>query len=185
MGDGPDLATVLAETKTFSDAATLSNQEYESIKRAVFGATFRKIARADRAYFVLGRYDDGDRERRLEAVTSQLGRRDRAHAFLMRDVPEAWEFWPTKFHILAQRATYVVPVLEDTDGSHQWELGVVAGPEYRPKVYVLKRTYRSQAVERRRFDALPAQFVEILDRDGRVFYWQTEDELWASVEQLP
>lgn len=39
MGDGPDLATVLEETKTFSEAATLSIQEYESIKRAVFGTT--------------------------------------------------------------------------------------------------------------------------------------------------
>ncbi len=103
----------------------------------------------------------------------------------MKDVPEAWEFWPTKFRILADRATYVVAVLEDTDGSHEWELGHVGGPEYRPKVYVIKRDYDDPATERERFDALPAQFVEILDRDGRVFRWKTDAELREAVEQIP
>jgi hypothetical protein len=103
----------------------------------------------------------------------------------MKDVPEAWEFWPTKFRILADRADYVVPVLEDTAGSHEWEFGVVSGPEYRPKVHVLKREYPTEAGEYEHFDALPAQFVDVLDRDGRVRRWEKPDELRAAIEELP
>ncbi|GAB3679629.1 hypothetical protein GCM10028857_01270 [Salinarchaeum chitinilyticum] len=185
MADDSDLASVFEETRELSAKETLTPEEYQAIKRAVFGDVFRGILQADVTYFVLGRYDDGPKERRLEAVKAQLNDRDGAFAYLMKDVPEAWEFWPTKFRILADRADAIVPVLEDTAGSHEWEFGVVSGPDYRPKVHVCKREYPTEAAEHEQFDALPAQFVDVLERDGRVVRWETEDELAAAVERLP
>jgi hypothetical protein len=185
MADDPDLAAVFEQTRTLSEKETLTPEEYQGIKRAVFGEVFQGIVRADRTYFVLGRYDGGEKEARLEAVKARLGDRDGAFAYLMKDVPEAWEFWPTKFRILADRADYIVPVLEDTAGSHEWEFGVVSGPEYRPKVHVLKREYPTEAEEYEHFDALPAQFVDVLDRDGRVRRWETPAELEAAITELP
>jgi len=185
MAEDSEFGAVLAETRSLSEKETLTPAEYQAIKRAVFGDVFRGILQAERSYFLLGRYDGGEIERRLEAVKAQLNEREDAFAYLMKDVPEAWEYWPTKFRILADRADYVVPVLEDTKGSHEWEFGVVSGPDYRPKVHVLKREYATEAEEHERFDALPAQFVAVLDRDGRVGYWRTESELEAAVQALP
>lgn len=185
MADESNLGVVLDETRTLSEKETLTPEEYQAIKRAVFGEVFRAIVQADATYFLLGRYDGDEKERRLEAVKARLNERDGVYAYLMKDVPEAWEFWPTKFRILADRADYVVPVLEDTAGSHEWEFGVVSGPEYRPKVHVLKREYPTEAEEHDYFDALPAQFVDVLDRDGRVERWETETELLDAVAELP
>lgn len=185
MAEEPNLGDILDETRDFSEKESLSPKQYEEIKDAVHSDIFKNIARAERAYFILGKYDDGERERRLEDVRDQLKARDGSFAYLMKDVPEAWEFWPTKFRILANRATWIVPVLEDTDGSHEWELGRIDGPEYRPKVYILKRVYDSEEKERKLFDALPADFIKILDRNDRVFKWETEADLEDAVEQLP
>jgi len=168
-----------------SEKESLSPHEYEAIKNAVHSDIFQRIARAERGYFVLGKYDDGEREQRLADVRDKLNERDGSVAYLMKDVPEAWEFWPTKFRILANRATWIVPVLEDTDGSHEWELGRIDGPEYRPKVYILKRVYESDEMERERFDALPADFIKILDRNDRVFTWETDVDLEEAVQKLP
>ncbi|WP_248516556.1 hypothetical protein [Salinarchaeum laminariae] len=185
MAEDSELASVFDETRELSATETLTPEEYQAIKRAVFGDVFQGIVQAETAYFLLGRYDDGEKERRLEAIKARLDDRDGAFAYLMKDVPEAWEFWPTKFRILADRADVIVPVLEDTDGSHEWEFGVVSGPNYRPKVHVLKRGYPTEADEHDHFDALPAQFVDVLDRDGRVFRWDSEAALAAAIEKLP
>jgi len=89
---------------------------------AVFGDAFRRLVDGDTTYFALGKYDGGQREARLDLVKRELeGDRDGAVAFLTKDVPDAWECWPTKFAILASRATFVVQVLEDSNGSHHWE----------------------------------------------------------------
>jgi len=185
MADDPDLAAVFEQTRALSEKETLTPEEYQAIKHAVFGDVFQGIVQAERSYFVLGRYDGGETEARLDAVKAHLNDRDGAFAYLMKDVPEAWEFWPTKFRILAERADVIVPVLEDTDGSHEWEFGVVSGPAYRSKVHVLKREYPTEAAEHEHFDALPAQFVDVLDRDGRVHRWSTESDLLAGIDALP
>jgi hypothetical protein len=185
MVDDEAFHEVLAESREFESRESYTPEEYARLKRAVFSDPFRQILRADRTYFVLGKYDGAGRERRLELVKSTLNEREGAFAYLMKDVPDAWEFWPTKFRILAQRATRIVPVLEDTEGSHDWEFGVVSGPEFRPKVFVLKREYGSEEVEREKFHALPAEFVEVLDRDGRVARWRDEEELEKGVEEVP
>ena len=186
MAEDDELDTVGDETLDHAGKASFTPEEYERLKRAVFDESFRRLVEAGTSYFVLGKYDGGPREARLDLVKRELeaGRGD-AYAFLMKDVPDAWEFWPTKFAILARRATFLVPVLEDSHGSHHWETGNVDQPAYRPRVHVLKRDYETDAEEREHFSAMVAHFVEILDRDGRVYRWATENELRERVSELP
>lgn len=185
MSEGDEFERVQRATREHSAKETFTPEEHQRLKDAVFSDHFQRIVAADASYFVLGNYDGGPREDRLTLVRDSLDSRDGAFAFLMEDVPEGWTYWTTKFKILASRADFIVPVLEDSHGSHHWEAGHIDGPKYRPKVYVLKRAYESEAEEREHFDALIAHFVEILDRDNRVFHWQTETELRQRVDELP
>jgi len=186
MGEEDDLERVGEETLAHAGKESFTPEEYERLKAAVFDESFRRLAFCDTSYFVLGKYDGGPREARLDLVAHELETsREGTYAFLMKDVPDAWEFWPTKFAILATRATFVVPVLEDSHGSHHWEAGNLDQPKYRPKVHVLKRDYETEAEEHAHFSAMVSHFVEILDRDGRVYHWTTELELRERVHELP
>ncbi|NLV09478.1 hypothetical protein GOC74_06000 [Halomicrobium mukohataei] len=186
MTDDEAFDRVQAETADYSAKETFTPSEHQALKQAVFSDHFRRLVFADRSYFVLGNYDDGPKERRLTLVRDRLAsRRDGAFAFLMKDIPEGWTYWTTKFKILASRADYITLVLEDSHGSHHWEAGHIDAPQYRPKVHVLKRAYEDEQTERAQFGAMIAHFVEILDRDNRVYEWQTEDELASAVDDLP
>lgn len=186
MADDEELERVVEETSAHAGKESFTPAEYARLKAAVFGESFRRLVDCDTSYFVLGKYDGGPREARLKLVTHELeSSREGTYAFLMKDVPEAWEFWPTKFAVLATRATFIVPLLEDSHGSHHWETGNVDQPRYRPKVHVLKRDYETEAEEHEHFSAMVSHFVEILDRDGRVYHWTSEVELRERVHDLP
>jgi len=181
-----ELDRVGEETRAHAGKASFTPEEYARLKAAVFDRSFQRIVHCDTSYLVLGKYDGGPREARLALVKRELeAAREGTYAFTLSDVPEAWEFWPTKFAILASRATFIVPVLEDSHGSHHWETGNVDQPRYRPKVHVLKRDYGTEDEEHAHFSAMVSHFVEILDRDGRVYHWSTEAELRARVHDLP
>lgn len=186
MTDDETFEQVRAETADYSAKEQFTPAEHQGLKQAVFSDHFRRLVFADVSYFVLGNYDEGPKERRLTLVRDRLeARRDGAFGFLMKDMPEGWTYWTTKFKILATRADYITPVLEDSEGSHHWEAGHIDAPAYRPKVHILKRTYEDEQRERAQFDAMIAHFVEILDRDNRVYQWTTENELRAAVDDLP
>lgn len=182
--DRSEFEAVVEETAEYAGKDSFTPEEHQRLKDAVFDESFRAVLRADTSYFVLGNYDEGDRERRLEAVRNELSR-PATHAFLMKDVPEGWEFWPVKFRILAARATSIVPVLEDSEGSHHWESGNLFQPAYREKVYALKREYETEAAEREHFSAMVAHFVGILDEADRVCFWTTEAELLDCASDVP
>lgn len=186
MADDDELGRVAEETITHAGKESFTPAEYERLKAAVFGESFRRLVGRDTSYLVLGTYDDGPREARLQLVEHELATsRVGTYAFLMKDVPEAWEFWPTTFAILATRASFIVPVREDSHGSHHWEAGNVDQPRYRPKVHVLKRDDETEADEHEHFSAMVGHFVAILDRDGRAYHWTTEQELRGRVRELP
>lgn len=186
MTDEEEFEQVQSETAAHSAKETFTPEEHQSLKQAVFSDHFRRLVFADRSYFVLGKYDDGPKEQRLTFVRDRLeSGRDGAFAFMMKDIPEGWTYWTTKFKILAKRADYITPVLEDSHGSHHWEAGHIDAPAYRPKVHVLKRVYEDEQTERARFDAMIAHFIETLDRDNRVYKWASEAELKAAVDDLP
>lgn len=185
MEPGEELAAVVEDTATHSEKDELTPEQYQRLKDAVFGETFRKIVFSDRSYFVLGSYGEAEK-RRVDLVKSHLNDRPGSYAFLMTEVPDAWEFWTTKFKILADRADYVVGVFEHTHGGHEWEAGYLDQPVYRRTLYVLKREYETEAEEREAFDGMFAHFVTLLDDQfGNVYRWRNDDELREQLENVP
>ena len=182
--DDDEFDRIVEETADYAGKDSFTPGDYQQLKDAVFADAFQDFLRAEATYFVLGKYDDADRERRLEVVKRELGG-PASYAFLMKDIPEGWEFWPVKFQILASRASWIVPVLEDSDGSHHWESGNLYQDRYRSKVYVLKREYETEAAEHEHFSAMVSHFVDILDRDGRVCHWTSEQELTGCAGEVP
>lgn len=182
--DDETFETIVEESAGDGGQETFTPTEFQQLKDAVFDEDFQRVLRTDSTYFVLGNYDDGDREERLYIVKRGL-EGPSSYAYLMQDIPEGWEFWPVKFQILASRASWIVPVLEDSERSHHWEAGNLFQDEFRTKVYILKREYETEAAEHEHVSAIVSHFVEILDRDGRVCYWTSDPELTDCVDAVP
>lgn len=185
MPDESPHESAIDETTADGPTGTISPQQYRRLKDAVFGEAFEDLVFSDRRYFVIGSYDDGEK-RRLLLVRDRLDARgDGVYAFLMDDVPEAWEFWTTKFKVLASRADHVVGVFEHSHGGHEWEAGYVAHERFRRKSHVLKRAYSTEEREREAFDGMFAHFLERMAELGRVYLWTDEDELLEQVARIP
>lgn len=185
MSERPSLDEVLEETTEHSAVEAVSPEQHQRLKDAVFGATFAEVVASDRAYFVLGSYGDAEKER-VALVRDLLDARDGACAFLMEDVPEAWEYWTTKFKVLAARADHVVCVAEHSDGGHVWESGNLDRDDRRERLHVLKREYVTTEREREAYDAMFADQLRVLDeRFGQVYPWADVEELRERVAELP
>lgn len=185
MRDRDEFADIVEETVEESERERISPEQHQDLKDAVFGEKFGDMLFADVSYFVLGSYGNEEKERLL-LVRDELRARDGAYAFLMSEMPEAWEYWTTKFVIFANRADYVVGVFEHNRGGHEWEAGQLDRPEYRPKTYVLKREYDSKEQERVHFDAMFAHYLAKMDEQlGQVYHWTDEAELMERLEDVP
>lgn len=176
---------VVEETRRYSEKEQISPEDHQRLKDAVFGDSFREVVFADVTYFVLGSYDN-DEKQRLLLVRNELRRRDGAHAFLMDDMPEAWEYWTTKFRIFANRADYLVGVFEHNRGGHEWEAGRLDDERYRSKTYILKREYETKRQERLHFDGMIADYFRKLDEQlGQLYRWTSEEDLLDALERVP
>lgn len=185
MTDRGEFDDIVEKTVAESEKERLSPEQHQDLKDAVFGETFREMLFADVSYFVLGSYGDEEKERLL-LVRDELRARDGAYAFLMNEMPEAWEYWTTKFVIFANRADYVVGVFEHNRGGHEWEAGQLDRAEYRPKTHLLKREYDSEERERAHFDAMFAHYLAKMDEQlGQVYHWTDEAELIECLEDVP
>lgn len=180
-----DLQRVIEETAAYAGKRAVTPEQHQQLKRAVFGDAFDDLAASGRSYFVLGSYDDGEKRRLILVRDALAGRGPDTHAFLMDDFPEAWEYWTTKFKILASRADYVVGVFEHSRGGHAWESGYIDHERFRQKSHVLKREYETEAAEREAFDAMFAHFLAVMDGFGRVYRWSDDAELREQVGRIP
>lgn len=151
----------------------------------MFGDAFEHLVVSDRSYFVLGSYDDSEKHRLLVVRDLLAGRAPGTYAFLMDDFPDAWEYWTTKFKILASRADYVVGVFEHSHGGHAWESGYIDHERFRQKSHVLKREYETEEAEREAFDAMFAHSLAVMDELGRVYRWSDDAELREQVGRVP
>ncbi|WP_227378898.1 hypothetical protein [Haladaptatus halobius] len=164
-----ELGSVVDETKRYSAKDALSREQYRKINRAL-DSDLETFLLSGRSFFVLGSYGESERDR-LTAVKNRLNQD--GHAFIMGDVPEAWEFWTTKFKVLANRADYIVGVYEHADGGHEWEAGYLDHEEYREKIRVLKRNYVDlDDPTAEPFHGMFSHFIQLLNRLDRVFFWE-------------
>ena len=176
----PTPEDVLTNMRDRLDEEEISLADNEEILHALSELT--RVYEHDRSYFVLGNYD---REpiRRLNLVTDRLNRRQDAYAFRMVDVRGEWDNSIQKFCLIADVVTYLVGVAEKEPSDFLVEQGLLVGTsEYFAKSYVLKREYED---EEHPFGWMQDGVFELFEQEGRLYRWQTEEQLVDVTEELP
>ena len=174
----PDEVLASATEQLDEEAVTLA--ENEEILHALGELT--PLFENERSYFVLGNYD---REpiRRLNLVVDRLNRRPDAYAFRMVDVQGEWDNSIQKFCLIADLVTALVGVAEKDPSGFLVEQGLLAGTEeYFEKSHVLKREYPDEDDP---FSWMETGVFELLDDEGRLYRWRTEEELVEAAGKLP
>lgn len=173
------------------EAISLTPSEHQQIKDLVNGERMSRIKSHDRRYLVAGAGGETGAATRRKTVYNLLDARTDPPAVAMRLedfglTPEDIRLWTRVFDILCGRATHIVGVIEDFDGGYVWELGLLFAPSYREKVWVLKRRYPDEAVERERFEnGMAASHVELLLTGEHTLEWVDTDELRDVVGEIP
>ncbi|WP_265111375.1 hypothetical protein [Halosolutus halophilus] len=173
---------ILTSVSDRLEAEELSLADNEAILHSLSELT--PVFEHDRSYFVLGNYD---REpiRRLNLVVDRLNRRSDAYAFLMSDVRGGWDNGIQKFCLIADLVTHIVGVAEKEPSGFLVEQGMLVGTEeYFEKSYVLKREY-PDADEEYSYGWMEDAVFDLLESEGRLHEWRTEDELVETVEKIP
>jgi len=171
---------VLTSAKDQLDDEAISLADNEEILHALSELT--PVYENERSYFVLGNYD---REpiRRLNLVIDRLNRRQDAYAFRMVDIRGEWDNSIQKFCLIADIVTYLVGVAEKEPSDFLVEQGLLVGTtEFFAKSHVLQRKYEN---EEHPFGWMQDGVFELFDREGRLYCWQTEEELVGMTEELP
>lgn len=173
------LGTLLDEYESFT-GQSIDRDEYAALKRAV-ETDVVPITEADRAFFILGSYDDEERLRLVADRLESVGK-----PFLVKDL-EALDSvlgWTTQFEVMANRATHIVGLYEHSEGGHEWEAGWLDHRPYRDKFTVLKRDYPDLDPTDKPFDGMFAHFVEtIATLDQRHRFEAPTDASSAEVER--
>ncbi|WP_435120146.1 hypothetical protein [Halolamina sp. C58] len=171
---------ILTSAKAQLDEAEISLADNEEIIHALSELT--PVYENDRSYFVLGNYD---REpiRRLNLVVDRLNRRTDAYAFRMVDIRGEWDNSIQKFCLIADIVTALVGVAEKEPSDFLVEQGLLVGTvEYFAKSHVFKREYEN---ENQLFGWMQDGVFELFDQEGRLYRWQTEEELVDASGELP
>jgi hypothetical protein len=184
-GDMPDGEEIIGGV----EGVSLTPAEHQRIKDLVNGDEMGRIKGHDRRYLVAGAGRESGAASRRQLVYDKLDDRDSAVAMRLEDfglTPEEITLWVRVFDILCGRATHIVGVIEDFDGGYVWELGLLFAPSYREDVWILKRRYRDDETERRRFDnGMAASHVKALLTGERCHEWVDTDGLRAAVRKIP
>ncbi|XVH32389.1 hypothetical protein ACNS7O_04180 [Haloferacaceae archaeon DSL9] len=178
-----------AELPEEIDEIRLTPSEHQRIKDLVNGEEMRRLKGHDRRYLIVGAGGATGAATRRMMVYDLLDERDGAVATRLEDfglTPDDIALWTRAFDILCGRATHIVGVLEDFDGGYVWELGLLFAPSYRQKVWVVKRRYADDEIERDRFDnGMAASHVTLLLTGERCLEWRDESDLRDAVDTLP
>jgi hypothetical protein len=171
---------VLTSASERLDEEEISLADNEEILHALSELT--PVYENDRSYFVLGNYD---REpiRRLNLVADRLNRREDAYAFRMVDIRGEWDNSIQKFCLISDIVTYLVGVAEKEPSDFLVEQGLLVGTtEYFSKSHVLKREYDE---DEHPFGWMQDGVFELFEHQGRLYRWETEEELVEATETLP
>lgn len=192
--DANPLPDHLAGGPTFEEAEFLF-AGFDASEAASVHATVAKLGREFdlhtaphvTRYFVLGNYDEPQKER-LRSASRILERHDSGSvAVLLEDIDprdDYWENFYLKFRYVLSMTDYVVVVAEDNDGGHELELGEVPLAD----TFVLKREYASASIEgdleREKYDAMMAKLCELLARNEQLFEWNSTDSFAEAVKSV-
>lgn len=171
---------VLTSANDRLDDEEISLADNEEILHALSELT--PVYENNRSYFVLGNYG---REpiRRLNLVVDRLNRRTDTYAFRMVDIRGEWDNSIQKFCLIADIVTYLVGVAEKEPSDFLVEQGLLVGTiEYFTKSHVFKREYEDEAHP---FGWMQDGVFDLFDREGRLYRWQTEEDLVEATDELP
>ena len=171
---------VLTSAKEQLNEEEISLADNEEILHALSELT--PVYENERSYFVLGNYD---REpiRRLNLAVDRLNRRTDAYAFRMVDIRGEWDNSIQKFCLIADIVTCLVGVAEKGPSDFLVEQGLLVGTvEYFSKSHVLKREYEDEAHP---FGWMQDGVFKLFEQEGRLYCWQTEEDLVEVAGELP
>jgi len=101
----------------------------------------------------------------------------------MVDIRGEWDNSIQKFCLIADLVTYLVGVAEKEPSDFLVEQGLLVGTrEYFAKSHVLKREYTD---ETQPFGWMQDGVFALFDRKGRLYHWETEEELINVTTKLP
>lgn len=197
-GERPDMSEESVTVEELAERAeaylhetSLTPEEYEALKQSV--AELSPIFSADRAYFVLGSYGHPE-IRRLQLVKDRLNRRPDAYAFLMVDIRSEWVNTYLKFRLLADYTDYIIGVAEHAQGGFLVEQGYFTALEkYFTKTHVCKREYDGLDLDdvntnvdiENPYSGMQTAIFEMLEKDGRLHRWTTEEDLIECTKTIP
>ncbi|WP_348611640.1 hypothetical protein [Halobaculum rarum] len=173
------------------ESISLTPTEHQRIKDLLNGDRLNRIKRFDRRYLVVGAGGDSAAAERRMIVYDLLDERGDPPAIATRLeefglTPDDIRLWGRVFDILCGEATHIVAVIEDFDGGYVWELGLLFAPEYRQKVWVLKRAYESEEEERRRYEnGMAASHIKLLLTGEQSVEWWDVEDLRAMTTRIP
>jgi hypothetical protein len=168
----------------------LSPTEHQRLKDLV-NDDLAGLKNYDRRYLVVGAGGTSGAATRRMTVYDLLDARSNppATAFRLEEyglTPDDIRLWVRAFDILCGRASHIVAVIEDFDGSYVWEMGLIFAPGYRDKGWLLKRTYDDPEVERERYDnGMAISHVKLMLTGPRCQEWADTEELQEAVAQIP
>lgn len=169
----------------------LDPSEHQRIKELILGEKLSEIESYERRYLVCGAGGQtGAATRRLNVLDRLDSRTDPpATAFRLEDfglTRDELKLWARAFDILCGRATHIVMVIEDFNGSYVWEMGYAFSPGYRGKTWILKRRYENEDQEREMYDdGMAISHVKLLLTGPRVHEWSDMSDLLDVVEEIP
>lgn len=179
---GDDLFASVATAISTVLGRKLTPEEYEDLKRSLSDpAVLDTLLSRKRTYLIIGSYGtaerEGDERERLELVRDTVERRHPNHrAVLLDDLPAFHPNWVVQFAVVAHRVDHVVGVFEHGFGGHEFEAGVLT--LLRPHdLWILKRTYPTEAAEREHFDGMLAHFFDVVAERDALRTWRTESDL--------
>ena len=101
----------------------------------------------------------------------------------MVDIRGEWDSSIQKFCLIGDIVTYLVGVAEKEPSDFLVEQGLLVGTtEYFAKSHVLKQNYED---EQHPFGWMQDGVFELFEQEGRLYRWQTEEELVDATEDLP
>ncbi len=191
--DGKDGSKMPDEEEIIEEVAAirLSPEEHQRIKDLVNGEQMSRVRGHTRRYLVVGAGGETGQAERRKIVYDSLDERvnPAAVAMQLEDFGlerEEIRLWARVFDILCGRATHIVGVIEDFDGGYVWELGLLFAPSYRRKVWVLKRRYPTDDIERERYaNGMAASHTGALLTGSRCHEWTDVDDLRSAVNNIP
>lgn len=176
------------------DTLALTPVQYEALKERVLSDDiFEATSYTERCYLVFGKGGDDDRAARRDRVTELLDRRRSSLACQLEDFGlgrDEMEAWVPAFEILVYRATHVVGVFEDYDGSYEYELGYLTHYQRTEGnlVWLLRRRYPDPDEHRAHYDGgMPEAHLQWIASAAadRLIEWMDPADLPDAVREIP